>query len=149
VKASGVTLGYHRCYDRAFRPHRPTEYRARHDRDHVGAGPVNIEVADHRKHHATHRSEGDPHSPTSGAGSCSGGVHAQVGGLVSEEGRASSSRYAARTREYHGMRGVALVPAVSRRGWMEPATATRPCTGWKWEAFFAGLLWAAWCASSS
>lgn len=112
LTASGITVGYHRLLThRSFQAHRPTQYTLAVLGSMAVQGPVIAWVADHRKHHAHTDREGDPHSPHVGHGDGVAGVlrgllHAHVGWLLSEQGRADWKRYAPDLYEDPGMRMI-------------------------------------------
>jgi stearoyl-CoA desaturase (Delta-9 desaturase) len=109
-------------------------------------GPVINWVADHRKHHAHTDEEGDPHSPHVGAGAgikgaLRGLLHAHVGWLMTEHGRAERSKYARDLVEDRGMRFVdrAFI------GWVLLGLALPAALGWlitgSYKGALTGLLW--------
>src|SRR3954449_5270527 len=106
----GVTVGFHRMLThRAFATHPATRYVFAILGSLSVQGPVIEWVADHRKHHAHTDEEGDPHSPHVGrgagiAGALRGLLHAHVGWLVSDHGKAERQRYARDLVEDPGMR---------------------------------------------
>src|SRR3954467_6288427 len=108
----GVTVGFHRMLThRSFRTSKPVEYFFAVAGSMAVQGPVINWVADHRKHHAHTDEEGDPHSPHVGRGSgvlgaVRGLLHAHVGWLVSDHGRAERRRYARDLVEDRGMRAI-------------------------------------------
>jgi stearoyl-CoA desaturase (Delta-9 desaturase) len=108
----GVTVGFHRMLThRAFLTSKPVEYFFAALGSMAMQGPVINWVADHRKHHAHTDEEGDPHSPHTGQGAgvlgaVRGLLHAHVGWLVSDHGRAERQRYARDLVEDRGMRLV-------------------------------------------
>lgn len=112
LTAVGVTVGYHRLLThRSFQAHRPTQYALAVLGSMAVQGPVIAWVADHRKHHAHTDREGDPHSPHVGHGDgvvgvLRGLVHAHMGWLLSEQGRADWRRYAPDLFEDQGMRAI-------------------------------------------
>ena len=112
ITGFGVTVGFHRMLThRAFRTSRPVEYLFAAAGSMAVQGPVINWVADHRKHHAHTDEEGDPHSPHVGrgagiAGALRGLLHAHVGWLVSDHGRAERERYARDLSEDAGMRFI-------------------------------------------
>src|SRR3954467_10038941 len=105
----GVTVGFHRMLThRSFRTSKPVEYFFAAAGSMAVQGPVIHWVADHRKHHAHTDEEGDPHSPHVGAGkgmkgAVRGLLHAHVGWLVSDHGKAERRRYARDLVEDRGM----------------------------------------------
>src|SRR5437868_11748819 len=104
----GVTVGFHRLLThRAFETHRPLKYVFAVLGSLSVQGPVITWVADHRKHHAHADEEGDPHSPHVGHGSgLRGLLHAHMGWLVRDMGRAERRRYAPDLMEDPGMRRI-------------------------------------------
>ncbi len=147
VTAGGITVGYHRMLThRSFRTHKPTEYLFAGLGSMAVQGPVIAWVADHRKHHAHTDVEGDPHSPHVGHGDGLAGVlrgllHAHMGWLLSEHGRADWKRYAPDLYEDRGMR------LINRRfvtlvvlGLAIPAAAGYLITG-TLSGAATGLLW--------
>src|SRR6188508_129806 len=108
----GVTVGFHRMLThRSFRTSKPVEYFFAAAGSMSVQGPVINWVADHRKHHAHTDEEGDPHSPHVGAGkgligAIRGLMHAHVGWLLTEAGRAERAKYARDLVEDRGMRFV-------------------------------------------
>jgi stearoyl-CoA desaturase (delta-9 desaturase) len=107
-----VTVGFHRMLThRSFRTSKPVEYFFAAAGSMAVQGPVINWVADHRKHHAHTDEEGDPHSPHVGAGKGVNGafrglLHAHVGWLLTEHGRADRAKYARDLVEDRGMRIV-------------------------------------------
>ena len=108
VSGVGVTVGFHRLLThRAFEAHRPTKYLLAILGSLSVQGPVITWVADHRKHHAHTDEEGDPHSPHVGHGSgLRGLLHAHMGWLMNNMGRAQRRRYAPELMEDRGMRAI-------------------------------------------
>jgi stearoyl-CoA desaturase (Delta-9 desaturase) len=112
VTGFGVTVGFHRMLThRSFRTSKPVEYLFAAAGSMAVQGPVINWVADHRKHHAHTDEEGDPHSPHVGRGAgllgaVRGLLHAHVGWLVSDHGKAERSRYARDLTEDRGMRAI-------------------------------------------
>jgi stearoyl-CoA desaturase (delta-9 desaturase) len=108
----GVTIGFHRMLThRSFQTSKPVEYLFAVFGSMAVQGPVIHWVADHRKHHAHTDEEGDPHSPHVGAGSGIAGairglLHAHVGWLLTEQGRAERRKYAPDLMEDGGMRWI-------------------------------------------
>jgi stearoyl-CoA desaturase (Delta-9 desaturase) len=104
----GVTVGFHRLLThRAFETHRPLKYAFAILGSLSVQGPVITWVADHRKHHAHADEEGDPHSPHVGHGSgLRGLLHAHMGWLMNNMGRAQRRRYAPELMEDAGMRKI-------------------------------------------
>jgi stearoyl-CoA desaturase (delta-9 desaturase) len=109
-------------------------------------GPVINWVADHRKHHAHTDEEGDPHSPHVGAGkgfkgALRGLLHAHVGWLLTEHGRAERAKYARDLAEDRGMRFIdrAFV------GWVALGLILPAALGWlitgSYKGALTGLLW--------
>jgi stearoyl-CoA desaturase (delta-9 desaturase) len=104
-------------------------------------GPVINWVADHRKHHAHTDEEGDPHSPHVGAGkglkgAFRGLLHAHVGWLLTEHGRADRARYARDLIEDRGMRIV----DKGFVGWVLLGVALPAALGWLITGSFSGAL---------
>ena len=105
----GVTVGFHRLLThRSFQTSKPLEYLFAILGSMSVQGPVIHWVADHRKHHAHADEEGDPHSPHVGvgkgiAGAFRGLMHAHVGWLLTEQGRAERRKYARDLVEDRGM----------------------------------------------
>jgi stearoyl-CoA desaturase (delta-9 desaturase) len=105
----GVTVGFHRMLThRSFQTSKPVEYFFATAGSMAVQGPVVNWVADHRKHHAHTDEEGDPHSPHVGRGAgilgaFRGLLHAHVGWLVSDHGKAERKRYAKDLVEDRGM----------------------------------------------
>jgi stearoyl-CoA desaturase (Delta-9 desaturase) len=104
----GVTVGFHRLLThRAFETYRPLKYALAVLGSLSVQGPVITWVADHRKHHAHPDQEGDPHSPHVGHGSgLRGLLHAHMGWLMNNMGRAQRRRYAPELMEDPGMRAI-------------------------------------------
>jgi stearoyl-CoA desaturase (delta-9 desaturase) len=104
----GVTVGYHRLLThRSFQTYKPVEYLFAVLGSMSVQGSVITWVADHRKHHAHTDEEGDPHSPHVGHGTgLKGLVHAHVGWLFDEHGRAERRKYAPDLYEDPGMRRI-------------------------------------------
>jgi stearoyl-CoA desaturase (Delta-9 desaturase) len=144
----GITVGFHRMLThRSFQTSKPVEYTFAALGSMAVQGPVIHWVADHRKHHAHTDEEGDPHSPHVGVGSgikgaVRGLLHAHVGWLLTEQGRAERRKYARDLVEDRGMRYinrhfVALVWA----GLLLPAVLGFVLTGGTWKGALTGLLW--------
>src|SRR3954465_3097052 len=112
ITGFGVTVGFHRMLThRSFRTSKPVEYFFAAAGSMAVQGPGINWVAAHRKHHAHPDEEGDPHSPHVGAGSgfkgaVRGLLHAHVGWLMTEHGRAERTKYARDLVEDRGMRFV-------------------------------------------
>ena len=143
----GITVGFHRMLThRAFQTSKPVEYAFAVAGSMAVQGPVINWVADHRKHHAHTDQEGDPHSPHVGQGKGIGGalrglLHAHVGWLVSEQGRASARRYAKDLYEDTGMRRIQRAfPWLVLAGLAIPALAGYLITG-RVSGALTGLLW--------
>jgi stearoyl-CoA desaturase (delta-9 desaturase) len=108
----GVTVGFHRMLThRSFQTSKPVEYLFAALGSMSVQGPVIHWVADHRKHHAHTDEDGDPHSPHVGVGkgikgALRGLLHAHVGWLLSEQGRAERKKYARDLVEDPGMRWI-------------------------------------------
>jgi stearoyl-CoA desaturase (Delta-9 desaturase) len=143
----GVTVGFHRMLThRSFQTSKPVEYLFASLGSMAVQGPVIHWVADHRKHHAHTDEEGDPHSPHVGAGAgvrgaLRGLLHAHVGWLMTEQGRAERSKYAKDLCEDPGMRFInrhflSFVIA----GLLLPAVLGFALTG-SLAAAATGLLW--------
>jgi stearoyl-CoA desaturase (delta-9 desaturase) len=143
----GVTVGFHRMLThRAFRTSKPVEYLFAALGSMAVQGPVINWVADHRKHHAHTDEEGDPHSPHTGQGAgilgaVRGLLHAHVGWLVTEHGRAERSRYARDLVEDPGMRRIdASFLGLVALGLLLPFAAGWIITG-ELSGALTGLLW--------
>jgi stearoyl-CoA desaturase (delta-9 desaturase) len=143
----GITVGFHRMLThRAFRTSKPVEYLFAALGSMAVQGPVINWVADHRKHHAHADEDGDPHSPHVGRGkgllgAVRGLLHAHVGWLVTEHGRAESRRYARELLEDRGMRFInASFVGLVALGLALPFTAGWLITGELGGALTA-LLW--------
>ena len=104
----GVTVGFHRMLThRSFQTSKPVEYTLAVLGSMSVQGPVIHWVADHRKHHAHTDVEGDPHSPHTGDGKgLRGLLHAHMGWLMTEQGRAARRKYAPDLMEDPGMRFI-------------------------------------------
>jgi stearoyl-CoA desaturase (Delta-9 desaturase) len=147
VSGFGVTVGFHRMLThRSFGTSKPVEYVFAALGSMAVQGPVINWVADHRKHHAHTDEEGDPHSPHLGAGTGLAGavrglLHAHVGWLLTEQGRAERARYARDLAEDRGMR---LVDRAFL-GWVALGLALPAAVGWlvtgSWTGALTGLLW--------
>jgi stearoyl-CoA desaturase (delta-9 desaturase) len=143
----GVTVGFHRMLThRSFRTSKPVEYFFAAAGSMAVQGPVINWVADHRKHHAHTDEEGDPHSPHVGRGAgiigaVRGLLHAHVGWLVSDHGKAERSRYARDLTEDAGMRAInrSFLWLVAL-GLALPAAAGYVITG-RVSGALTGLLW--------
>jgi stearoyl-CoA desaturase (Delta-9 desaturase) len=143
----GITVGFHRMLThRSFRTSKPVEYFFAAAGSMAVQGPVINWVADHRKHHAHTDEEGDPHSPHVGAGSgfkgaLRGLLHAHVGWLMTEHGRAERAKYARDLVEDRGMRFVDR----SFIGWVLLGLALPAALGWlitgSYTGALTGLLW--------
>jgi stearoyl-CoA desaturase (Delta-9 desaturase) len=143
----GVTVGFHRMLThRSFRTSKPVEYFFAAAGSMAVQGPVINWVADHRKHHAHTDEEGDPHSPHVGAGkgfkgALRGLLHAHVGWLLTEHGRAERAKYARDLAEDRGMRFIdrAFV------GWVALGLILPAALGWlitgSYKGALTGLLW--------
>jgi stearoyl-CoA desaturase (delta-9 desaturase) len=147
VTGFGVTVGFHRMLThRSFGTPKPVEYLFAAAGSMAVQGPVINWVADHRKHHAHTDEEGDPHSPHVGRGkgvlgALRGLLHAHVGWLVSDHGRADRERYARDLVEDPGMQlinrsflglvalGLALPAAI---GWLVTGRLSGALTGLLW-----------------
>jgi stearoyl-CoA desaturase (delta-9 desaturase) len=143
----GVTVGFHRMLThRSFATSKPVEYFFAAAGSMAVQGPVINWVADHRKHHAHTDEEGDPHSPHVGRGAgllgaIRGLLHAHVGWLVSDHGKAERQRYARDLVEDGGMRLInrwflglvglgLLLPALA--GWLITGELSGALTGLLW-----------------
>ncbi len=110
IAGFGVTVGFHRLLThRAFQMHKPLEYAFAIAGSMSVQGPVIDWVADHRKHHAHTDVEGDPHSPhvqfaDGWKGALTGLLHAHMGWLFVNHGRAQRRKYATDLVEDRGMR---------------------------------------------
>src|SRR6478752_5178134 len=147
LTAIGITIGFHRLLThRSFQTSKPLEYLFAILGSMAVQGPVIAWVADHRKHHAHTDEEGDPHSPHVGvgkgiAGAFRGLMHAHVGWLLTEQGRAERRKYARDLVEDRGMR------VINRRfltwvvvGLGLPAVLGFAITG-SYKGALTGLLW--------
>jgi stearoyl-CoA desaturase (Delta-9 desaturase) len=136
----GITVGFHRMLThRSFRTSKPVEYFFAAAGSMAVQGPVINWVADHRKHHAHTDEEGDPHSPHVGAGSglkgaVRGLLHAHVGWLMTEHGRAERAKYARDLVEDRGMRFVDR----SFIGWVVLGLAVPAALGWLITGSYTG-----------
>ena len=143
----GVTVGFHRMLThRSFATSKPVEYFFAAAGSMAVQGPVIHWVADHRKHHAHTDEEGDPHSPHVGRGAgllgaIRGLLHAHVGWLVSDHGKAERRRYARDLVEDRGMRLInrSFLGLVGL-GLLLPAAAGWLITG-ELSGALTGLLW--------
>jgi stearoyl-CoA desaturase (delta-9 desaturase) len=147
VTGFGVTVGFHRMLThRSFRTSKPVEYLFAVAGSMAVQGPVINWVADHRKHHAHTDEEGDPHSPHVGrgaglVGAVRGLLHAHVGWLVSDHGKAERSRYARDLTEDSGMRAInRSFLWIVGLGLLLPAVAGFVITG-RVTGALTGLLW--------
>src|SRR4051794_40774627 len=143
----GVTVGFHRMLThRSFRTSKPVEYFFAAAGSMAVQGPVINWVADHRKHHAHTDEEGDPHSPHVGRGAgllgaVRGLLHAHVGWLVSDHGKAERSRYARDLTEDPGMRAInRSFLWIVGLGLALPALVGYVITG-RLSGALTGLLW--------
>jgi len=147
VTGFGVTVGFHRMLThRSFQTSKPVEYLFAAAGSMAVQGPVIHWVADHRKHHAHTDEEGDPHSPHVGrgagiVGAVRGLLHAHVGWLVSDHGKAERKRYARDLTEDSGMRAInrSFLWLVGL-GLALPAAAGYVITG-RVSGALTGLLW--------
>src|SRR3954452_5152899 len=147
ITGFGVTVGFHRMLThRSFRTSKPVEYLFAAAGSMAVQGPVINWVADHRKHHAHTDEEGDPHSPHVGRGAgilgaVRGLLHAHVGWLVSDHGKAERTRYARDLTEDPGMRAInrSFLWLVAL-GLLLPAAAGYVITG-RLSGALTGLLW--------
>ena len=144
----GITVGFHRMLThRSFQTSKPVEYTFAALGSMAVQGPVIHWVADHRKHHAHTDEEGDPHSPHVGAGTglkgaVRGLLHAHVGWLMSEQGRAERRKYARDLVEDRGMRYINRhFVAFVWAGLLLPAALGFVLTGGNWKGALTGLLW--------
>jgi stearoyl-CoA desaturase (Delta-9 desaturase) len=148
ITGFGITVGFHRMLThRSFQTSKALEYSFAVMGSMAVQGPVIHWVADHRKHHAHTDEEGDPHSPHVGAGTglkgaLRGLLHAHVGWLMTEQGRAERRKYAKDLVEDPGMRMinrrfVSLVVA----GLLLPAVLGFVLTGGSWIGALTGMLW--------
>jgi stearoyl-CoA desaturase (delta-9 desaturase) len=143
----GITIGYHRLLThRSFQTSDPMRYAFAIAGSYALQGSVLDWVADHRKHHAHTDEEGDPHSPHVGAGAgikgaMRGLLHAHVGWLMTEHGRAERAKYARDLVEDRGMRFVDR----SFIGWVGLGLALPAALGWlitgSYTGALTGLLW--------
>jgi stearoyl-CoA desaturase (delta-9 desaturase) len=143
LSALGVTVGFHRMLThRSFQTSKPIEYLFATLGSLSVQGPVIAWVADHRKHHAHADEEGDPHSPHVGAGSgLRGLLHAHVGWLLIDQGKARKRKYAADLLEDRGMRRISRgFPLIVLAGLALPAAIGWAITG-KLTGALTGLLW--------
>ena len=147
ITGFGVTVGFHRMLThRSFKTSKPMEYLFAAMGSMAVQGPVINWVADHRKHHAHTDEEGDPHSPHVGQGkgfkgAVRGLLHAHVGWLLSEQGRADYKRYARDLIEDRGMRKLnKRFPWLVLAGLLLPAAAGWIITG-RFTGALTGLLW--------
>jgi stearoyl-CoA desaturase (delta-9 desaturase) len=143
----GVTVGFHRMLThRSFQTSKPVEYVFAVLGSMSVQGPVIHWVADHRKHHAHTDEEGDPHSPHLGAGkgvrgALRGLLHAHVGWLMTEHGRAERRKYAPDLMEDPGMRWINRhFVAIVGTGLLLPALIGFALSGTLAGAL-TGLLW--------
>jgi stearoyl-CoA desaturase (delta-9 desaturase) len=144
VTALGITIGYHRMLThRALQGRKPVEYAFAVAGSMAVQGSVITWVADHRKHHAFTDLEGDPHSPHVGEGQgLRGFIHAHVGWMFTEHGRAARRKYAGDLLDDRGM--VAIDRAFP---WLTLATVTLPAlAGFVFHGFtgmgaLQGLIW--------
>ena len=148
ITGFGITVGYHRMLThRAFQTSKPVEYTFAILGSLALQGPVMSWVADHRKHHAHTDEEGDPHSPH--AGFAGGGIknalrgliHAHVGWLWLNEGRAGARKYAKDLVEDPGMRRISRAfPWLALASLALPALLGGLLT-WSWWGALTGLIW--------
>jgi stearoyl-CoA desaturase (Delta-9 desaturase) len=143
----GVTVGFHRMLThRSFQTSKPVEYFFAVAGSMAVQGPVINWVADHRKHHAHTDEEGDPHSPHVGRGAgligaVRGLLHAHVGWLVSDHGKAERQRYARDLVEDRGMRRInRWFLSIVGLGLLLPFAAGWLLTG-ELSGALTGLLW--------
>src|SRR3954469_3899417 len=143
----GVTVGFHRMLThRSFQTSKPVEYLFATAGSMAVQGPVINWVADHRKHPAHPDEEGDPHSPHVGRGAgilgaVRGLLHAHVGWLVSDHGKAERSRYARDLTEDPGMRRInRSFLWIVGLGLALPAAAGYVLTG-RVSGALTGFLW--------
>ncbi len=147
VTGLGVTIGFHRLLThRSFQTFKPIEYLFAILGSMSVQGPVNVWVADHRKHHAHTDKEGDPHSPHVGHGEGIRGVigglwHAHMGWTFTGHGKADQRKYARDLYEDRGMRLIsALFPVWVLLGLAIPFGLGWLATGTMTGALY-GLLW--------
>ncbi len=147
ITGLGVTIGFHRLLThRSFQTFKPVEYLFAILGSMSVQGPVNIWVADHRKHHAHTDQEGDPHSPHVGHGEGVRGVigglwHAHVGWTFTGHGKADQRKYARDLYEDRGMRLISkLFPFWVLLGLAIPFGLGWLATGTVTGALY-GLLW--------
>jgi stearoyl-CoA desaturase (Delta-9 desaturase) len=143
----GVTIGFHRMLThRSFQTSKPVEYLFAVLGSMAVQGPVIHWVADHRKHHAHADEEGDPHSPHVGVGkgfkgAFRGLLHAHVGWLLTEQGRAERRKYAKDLMEDSGMRWINRhFLAIVLAGLLVPGLIGLALTGTV-AGFLTGVLW--------
>lgn len=143
----GVTIGFHRLLThRSFQTSKPLEYLFAILGSMSVQGPVNVWVADHRKHHAHTDKEGDPHSPHVGHGEGFRGVvgglwHAHMGWTFTGHGKADQRKYARDLYEDPGMRLISrLFPFWVLLGLAIPFGLGWLATGTMTGALY-GLLW--------
>jgi stearoyl-CoA desaturase (delta-9 desaturase) len=143
----GVTVGFHRMLThRSFQTSKPLEYLFAVLGSMSVQGPVIHWVADHRKHHAHADDEGDPHSPHVGVGkgfkgALRGLLHAHVGWLITEQGRAARRKYAKDLMEDPGMRWINRhFVAIVLAGLVLPGLIGLALTGTV-AGFLTGVLW--------
>jgi stearoyl-CoA desaturase (delta-9 desaturase) len=147
ITGLGITVGYHRMLThKAFQASKPVEYFWAILGSMAVQGPAIAWVADHRKHHAHTDEEGDPHSPHTGQGAgflgaVRGLLHAHVGWLVTDHGRAERQRYARDLVEDRGMRVInASFGPLVLLGLAVPFAAGWLITG-KLTGALTALLW--------
>jgi stearoyl-CoA desaturase (delta-9 desaturase) len=143
----GVAVGFHRMLThRSFRTSKPVEYVFAALGSMAVQGPVINRVADPASTTRTPTRRATPHSPHVGAGAGLAGavrglLHAHVGWLLTEHGRAERARYARDLVEDRGMRVVDRVFV----GWVMLGLAVPAGIGWlvtgSWTGALTGLLW--------
>jgi stearoyl-CoA desaturase (delta-9 desaturase) len=145
----GITVGFHRMLThRAFQTSKTLERIFAALGSMAVQGPVISWVADHRKHHAHTDEEGDPHSPHAGyagggvKGTLRGLFHAHVGWMLTEQGGARRSKYAADLMEDKAMRWM-----TKKFGYMVLLSLAIPTvigfaiSGGRITGALTGLLW--------
>ena len=143
----GITVGFHRLFThRSFKTYPWLSRTFAVLGSFAIEGPVITWVADHRKHHQFSDREGDPHSPhlAEGGGPMAtlrGFVHAHVGWMFSNSGRADQERYAPDLLADPGTRMIdRLFPVIAVGSFVLPMLAGYAFTGTLRGALL-GLLW--------